>query len=420
MVLLEFNSSLTWQVVIFIILLALSAFFSASETALMSLSKIRIRHLVEEEVKGAKLVQKLTDDPNKLLGSILIGNNIVKIGASALASAIAMNIFGRSGVAIATGFVTILILIFAEITPKTIAKQKSEQISLKIINIINIVVKLLKPFVTIFTEISTFFIKLLRIKIDINRSFITQEELKTMVGASEEAGVLEEEEKEMILNVFQFADLQVKDVMVQRVHIIAVDVKITYEDILNIVKQERFSRLPVYNETIDDIIGILNIKDLFIISDEEKKNFDVKNYMREPLYTFEFKKVIELFSEMKKTRNHITVVLDEYGGTVGIATIEDLVEEIVGEIEDEYDKEEESITVIKEDEYVVNGSMKLNDINDAIGVNIESEEFDSLGGFIIGELGRLPEKHEEVLYENMRFIVEDIDKNRIKKVRIFT
>ena len=241
-----------------------------------------------------------------------------------------------------------------------------------------------------------------------------------MVGVSEEEGVLEDVEKEMIFNVFEFADAQVKDVMVQRVDVIAVDVNATYDEVINIIKTEQFSRIPVYNQNIDDVIGILNVKDL-IIASQSKENFNVSDYMREPYYTFEFKKITELFSEMKNTRNHMAVVLDEYGGNVGIVTIEDLIEEIVGEIEDEYDDEEDSdIIVVKEDEYIVDGSARLDHIGDLIGVTMESEEFDSVGGLVIGELGRFPEQSKEVRLNNIRFVVEEVDKNRIKKVRIYT
>lgn len=390
-----------------------------SETALMALSKIRIRHMVEDGVKGAKLVEKLTQDPNKLLGAILIGNNIVNILASSLATTLFVNAFGASGVGIATAVMTVLVLIFGEITPKSIAKQKSEQVALKVSKPISIIVKLFKPFIGIFTFISSGFIRLLGGNPKASEPFITEEELRTMVGVSEEEGVLEDVEKEMIFNVFDFADSQAKDVMVQRVNIVAVDSDATYEEVLDVIKKEQFSRIPVYNQTIDDIIGMLYVKDL-IIAGQNKDNFKVTHYMREPYYTFEFKKIKELFNEMKKTRNHISVVLDEYGGTVGIVTIEDLIEEVFGDIEDEYDDYNNEIEVIKEDEYVVDGSSKLDDISELIGVNMESEEFDSIGGLIIGELGRFPENKEEVNISNIRFVVEEVDKNRIKKVRIYT
>ena len=413
------DSSFTWQLVILVILIALSSFFSAAETALMSLNKIRIRHLVDENIKGAKLLEKLTNAPNKLLGSILIGNNIVNIGASALATTIATKIFGSAGAGIATGVMTILVLIFGEITPKSIAKQKSEKVALKVSKIINVIVKILKPFIGIFTAISSIFIRLFGGDPKASEPFITEEELRTMVGVSEEEGVLEDVEKEMIFNVFDFADAHVKDVMVQRVDVIAVDIDASYEEVLDIIKTEQFSRIPVYNQTIDDIVGILNVKDL-IMAEKNSKPFKVSDYMREPYYTFEFKKIKELFKEMKKTRNHISVVLDEYGGTVGIVTIEDLIEEVFGDIEDEYDDYEKEIEVIKEDEFVVDGSARLDDISELIGVNMESEEFDSVGGLVIGELGRFPEQNEEVQLNNIRFVVEEVDKNRIKKVRIYT
>ena len=408
-----------WQIIVLIILLVLSGFFSMSETALMALSKIRIRHMVEDGVKGAKLVEKLTQDPNKLLGAILIGNNIVNILASSLATTLFVNAFGASGVGIATAVMTVLVLIFGEITPKSIAKQKSEQVALKVSKPISIIVKLFKPFIGIFTFISSGFIRLLGGNPKASEPFITEEELRTMVGVSEEEGVLEDVEKEMIFNVFDFADSQAKDVMVQRVNIVAVDSDATYEEVLDVIKKEQFSRIPVYNQTIDDIIGMLYVKDL-IIAGQNKDDFKVIDYMREPYYTFEFKKIKELFNEMKKTRNHISVVLDEYGGTVGIVTIEDLIEEVFGDIEDEYDDYNNEIEVIKEDEYVVDGSSKLDDISELIGVNMESEEFDSIGGLIIGELGRFPENKEEVNISNIRFVVEEVDKNRIKKVRIYT
>lgn len=390
-----------------------------SETALIALSKIRIRHMVEDGVKGAKLVEKLTEDPNKLLGAILIGNNIVNILASSLATTLFVSLVGPGGVGIATGVMTVLVLIFGEITPKSIAKQKSEQVSLKVSKPISVMVKLFKPFIGIFTFISSGFIRLLGGDPKASEPFITEEELKTMVGVSEEEGVLEDVEKEMIFNVFDFADAQAKDVMVQRVDIVAVDSEATYEDVLEVIKKEQFSRIPVYNQTIDDIVGVLYVKDL-IIAGQNKDGFKVTDYMREPYYTFEFKKIKELFNEMKKTRNHISVVLDEYGGTVGIVTIEDLIEEVFGDIEDEYDDYENEIEVIKEDEYVVDGSARLDDISDLIGVNMESEEFDSVGGLIIGELGRFPENKEEVNLSNIKFVVEEVDKNRIKKVRIYT
>ena len=240
-----------------------------------------------------------------------------------------------------------------------------------------------------------------------------------MVGVSEEEGVLEDVEKEMIFNVFDFGDQQVKDVMVQRVDMTTISVEDKYNEILEVIKRDQFSRIPVYEETIDNIVGVLNVKDL-ILANENKEHFKLKDYMRDPFYTFEFKKVTEVFNEMKKNRIHMAVVLDEYGGTVGIVTLEDLVEEIVGEIEDEYDEHDDKVKVVKEDEYIVDGSAKLDEISDLIGVNMESEELDSVGGLIIEELGRMPEENEEITIGKIKFKVEEVEKNRIKKVRIYT
>lgn len=406
------------QIIGLIILIILSSFFSASETALMSISKIRVRHMVEENIKGANRVKELTDNPSSLLASILVGNNVVNIASSSLATVLAINLIGSRGVAISTIIMTIVVLIFGEITPKTLASQNSEQISLRVANPIFIVSKMLKPVVIITTTISKFFIKLLGGKSDSNKPFITEDELKTMVDVSEEEGILKSEEKDMIHNVFQFGDLYAKDVMVQRVDIIALDIEESLDKIISVIKEEGFSRIPIYSSTIDNIVGILNVKDIIFM--EDTKGFSLKNYMREITYTYEFRKVTELFKDMNKNRQHMVVVLDEYGGTVGIVTIEDLIEEIVGDISDEYDDEEPEIYVVKEDEYIVEGSVRIEDINELIGTKIESEEFDSIGGFIIGVLGRFPNISEEIIYSNYRFIIEDIDRNRIKKIRIYT
>jgi putative hemolysin len=414
----ELNSIIYIQVIVLIILIMLSSFFSASETALMSISKIRVRRMVEENVKGANKVKILVDNPSGLLAAILVGNNVVNIASSSLATVIAINIFGSKGVAISTVLMTVLILIFGEITPKTLASQNSEQISLKVANPLFIVSTIFKPVVIITTTISNFFVKLFGGKTDGNKPFITEDELKTIVDVSEEEGILKSEEKDMIHNVFQFGDLYAKDVMVQRVDMIALDIEESLDNIILLIKEEGYSRIPIYLDNIDNVVGILNVKDIIFM--EDTKDFNLKNYMREITYTYEFRKATELFKDMNKNRQHMVVVLDEYGGTVGIVTIEDLIEEIVGEISDEYDDEEPEIYVVKEDEYIVDGSVRIEDINELIGTKIESEDFDSIGGFIIGILDRFPNVNEEINFNNYRFIIEDIDRNRIKKIRIYT
>lgn len=409
-----------WQIAVLVLCLILSAFFSASETALMSLSKIRVKHMIEENVKGISNLEKLLSNTSKLLATILVGNNLVNIAASSLATSIAINVSTSYGVGIATGLMTFFILVFGEVTPKSLAAKYSEKVSIAVAPIIIVLTYVLWPFVKIITLFSNFFIWILGGNKYQTAPFITEDELKTMVNVGEEEGVLEEGEKRMIYNVFEFGDNLVKDVMIPRVDIIALNIDDTYEEVLKVIKEEQFSRFPIYQDSIDDIIGILNVKD-FLFADNVSENFTLDKYMREPTYTYEFKKISLLFSEMKQDRNHMAVVLDEYGGTVGIVTIEDLVEEIVGDIADEYDEDEDlGIKVIKEDEYLVNGSFKIDDLNELIGIKIESEEFDSIGGFVLGILGRFPEKDEEVNFENIKFIIEDIDKNRIEKIRIYT
>lgn len=409
-----------WQSILLIVLLMMSAFFSASETALMSLSKIRLRHMLEENVKGAERVSRLLKSPSHMLGAILVGNNIVNIASSALATSIAITLFGPvKGIGISTGVMTLLVLIFGEITPKSIASERSEQIALKVAAPISILMVLLTPVLTAIMFVTGLLIKMMGGSPDKDRPFITEEELKTMVTVSHEEGVLEVDEKKMIYNVFEFGDSQVGDVMTPRTDMVMVEKSTEFKEIVDIFKSERFSRIPVYDETPDNIIGLLNVKDL-IFYEPLQNAFKIEDFIREPYFTYEFKMTSELFAEMRSKRAAIAIVLDEYGGTAGMVTLEDLVEEIVGDIQDEYDDHEVSIEVIQEDEYIVDGSTKIDVVNEMLGLRIETEDFDSIGGFIIGEFGRLPEVGERIEHANVEFVVESIEKNRIEKLRILT
>ena len=406
------------QIIALVILLIGSGFFSASETALMSLSRIKIRHMEEDGVRGAKLVGSLLEDSNRLLTSILIGNNIVNIAATSISTSLFITLWGAQGVAAATALMTVLVLIFGEITPKTISANTPEKVSLIVAKPIKLFMIILKPVVGIFNIITKIIFKLLGVDDHGVRPFITEEELKTMVNVSHEEGLLEIEEREIINNVFEFGDMQAKEAMVQRLDIVAIDVEDSYEEIIELFKTEKLSRMPVYEETIDDIIGILNIKDVIFLSDEEIVNFDVKKYIRDPFFTYEFKKITQLLEEMKKDKSQMAIVVDEYGGTAGLITIEDLVEVIVGDIEDEYDEEEDEIEVISSNEFLVEGSTKISDVNEVLGINLESEEFDSIGGYIIGYIKHIPEENEVIEVDRVKFNIESVDKNRIKKIRI--
>ncbi|WMI80722.1 HlyC/CorC family transporter [Anaerotignum sp. MB30-C6] len=400
-------------------LVCCSAFFSASETALTSISRIRLRNMVEEKIKNADKISKLLDDPNRLLSSILVGNNLVNNGASALTTALAIQLFhgdAGSGASVATAFITVVILIFGEITPKTIAAQQAEKVALVVVNIIAAVVFVLRPVVLVLNVATGALIRLSGCDPNEKTPTITEAELKTIVNVSHEEGVLESEERIMINNIFNFGDAKAKDVMTPRTDMVTVSSDITYEEFVTLVKEEGFSRFPVYNEDIDDIVGILYVKDVFFV---DENDFSTEKYMREPYFTYESKPVDGLFAEMRASRLAVAIVLDEYGGTSGLATMEDIIEEIMGEIADEYDDEEYEIEVIKEDEYVVDGSTRLEEFNKMVGSQLESDEVDTIAGYVLMILGNFPEGGEVIESDDLKFVVEEMDKNRISKLRVY-
>lgn len=409
----------SWQIILLIVLIVLSGAFSSAETAYTAVNRHKLRLLADEGNKQAILALKLVENPSKLISSLLIGNNIVNISASALATFIAIDNYGYGAAAMATGLLTVVVIIFGEITPKSLATQYPEKISMAYARAVNILMIILTPLIVIFYSIASFIIKLFGGNINQDHPLITEEELKSMMDVGSEEGVFEDEEKEMLFNVFEFGDLQVKDVMIQRVDISAIDINSTFEEVKAIIKGEQFTRYPVYGEDIDDIVGILNVKDLLFFTKEDEENFVLMDYIREPYYAYEFKRITELFNELKRRHTHISIILDEYGGTVGLATIEDLLEEIVGEIEDEYDEiKETDIEVIKTNEYIVSGSYRIDELNEYLGTNIESEEFDSIGGYLIGILGTFPHNGQIIEDQGITFIVDEVDKNRIKKIRM--
>ncbi len=410
------DSSSIGQIIVLAVLLSFSALFSASETALMSLSKIRVRNMVENNEKGAKAISNLIENPNKLLSGILIGNNMVNIGASALATKLAMDFFGSAGVGIATAVMTVLVLICGEITPKSLAANNSEKVAFKVSGLISLILKILSPIVIVFTYVTNFIIKLISGNQSSYKPLITEDELKTMVDVSHEEGILELEEKQMIQNVFEFNTLKAKDVMTKRQDIVAVDIKSSYQQIKETFVKEKFSRIPVYDADIDNIIGMLYVKDLFYYDDT--KDFKIDKYIRDVHYTFENKSITELFSKMQKDRISMSVVLNEYGGTEGIVTTEDLVEEIIGDIVDEYDEHMSNIEKINDKEFLVMGITRLEELNEKIGVNFESKHVDTIGGYITKMLGRFPKSGECIDIDEVKFIVEKQGKNRIDKLRV--
>lgn len=400
-----------------VVLLGLSAFFSSAETALTTVNRMRVRTLAESGDKRAITLTKVIEDPGKMLSTILVGNNIVNLSASSLMTTLALNLFGSVAVGAATGILTLLILVFGEISPKTLATIHSERLALRYAGIIYLMMTLLTPVIYCINQLSLGFLLLLRVDPNKKQEAITEDELRTIVEVSHEEGVIESEEKKMINNVFDFGDSVAKDVMVPRIDMVMVDVDTTFEELMEIFRREKFTRFPVYEGTTDNVIGIINVKDILLA---ERHSFAIRDFLRQPLYTYEYKKTAELMAEMRKTLHNIIIVLDEYGATAGMVTLEDMLEEIVGEIRDEYDEDEEdAVRMIAADEYLVSGSTKLDDLNSWLDLKLESEDYDSIGGLVIGLLDHLPEEGEEVCHEGLRFVVERVEKNRIEKIHLY-
>ena len=412
------DSSDVTQLIILLILLGLSAFFSSAETALTTVNKIRIRSLAEDGNKRAKTVLKITDDSGKMLSAILIGNNIVNLSAASLTTSLAYS-FGGSMVAIASGILTVLILLFGEITPKTMATIHAEKMALIYAPIISIFMKVMTPVIFIINGLSIGVLFLLRVDPNAKNDLMTETELRTIVDVSHEDGVIESDEREMIYNVFDLGDAKAKDVMVPRVHVTFADVNSTYEELLDIFREDKFTRLPIFEDTTDNVVGTINMKDLLLY--DNTKEFHIRDILREAYFTYEYKSISELLVEMRQASFNIAIVLDEYGETAGLITLEDILEEIVGEIHDEYDENEEDfVKEVGEREYRVEGSLNLDDLNDRLDLDLNSEEYDSLGGFIIERLDRLPEAGDSIVTEEgIRMVVEKLDKNRIEKVHVY-
>ncbi len=410
------DSSDVIQLIVIIVLLLLSAFFSSAETALTTSNKIRLRSMAEEGNKRAKKVLEITDDSGKMLSAILIGNNIVNLSSASLATTLATKIFGSAGAGIATGILTVLVLIFGEISPKTFATIHADKISLAYAGVISGLMKLLTPIIIIINKLALGFLILLRVDASGAQNTMTEDELRTIVDVSHEEGVIETEEREMINNVFDFGDAQAKEIMVPRIDMTFADINSSYYDLLEIFREDKYTRLPVYEDSTDNVVGIINMKDLLLY--EDKEHFSIRNIMRKPYYTYEHKNTAELLLEMRKSSINIAIVLDEYGATAGLITLEDLLEEIVGEIRDEYDMDEEDpIQKINDLEYIVQGSLNLNTLHDMLDLELVSEDYDSIGGYLIGLLDHLPKVGESITTpEGIFFRVEDMEKNRINKI----
>lgn len=412
------DSSHIGQLLTILLMVFFSAFFSSSETALTTVNKIRMKNMAENGDKRAAKVLKVTSDSGKMLSAILIGNNIVNIFASSLATILAIDIFGDIGSGIATGVLTIVILIFGEVTPKTMATIRADSFSLLIAGIIDVLMILLTPVIFIINRLASGVLFLLRINPNDADSAMTEDEIRTIVDESQESGAIEDEEREMIHNVFDFGDSLAKEVMIPRIDMTFVQADATFEELIDIYRENKYTRLPVYEESTDHVIGIINMKDVILL--ENLEEFSIRNIIREPFFTYEHKNTADLFVEMRKASIPLAIVLDEYGVTAGMVTLEDLLEEIVGEIRDEYDSDEEdAIEQLSEYEYMVLGSTNLDDVNDELEVAFESDDYDTIGGYCLQLLDHLPEENETLFTEDGCVLkIMEVDKNRIERIYI--
>ncbi len=412
------------EIILIVLSLIVSAFFSSSETALTSLSKIKVAQIVKSGSKNAKYFNLWMKHPNKMLNTILIGNNVANIFASVLAGSLANKLSGSSQIAVTTAVMTILILFFGEITPKTFAKHNSEAISAFFIRPLVLLYYLFYPFTYIINVFVKVVIKIMGGKIDKEQPLITEDEIEFMINVGEEEGILEDETKEMMHNIMDIKDISVKEIMVPRTEMVAVSIDSTIDDVLKVIEEYEYSRIPVYENDLDHIAGILYVKDLIMYAKEGLKNLniDLKNMIKKPFFVPETKNIYDLFKEFQSKRVHLAIVIDEYGGVAGIATMEDILEEIVGEIRDEYDSaEEDEFVEVNENTFIVDAGMDLDDFCEKLGIEKteDMEDYETVGGLIYDLADKIPSEGEELDFtDKFRIKVIKTEGNKIVKVEV--
>lgn len=400
-----------------IALLVLSALFSSSETALTTVNRIRVRTLAGQGDKRAMTLLAVLQNPEKMLSVILIGNNVVNLYASSLATTVTLSLFGSKLVGVATGILTLAVLVFGEVAPKTMASRNAEQIALRVAGPVKVLMWLFTPLVFVVNNLARLVMKLFGADRPGKRELMTAEELRTIVQVGHEDGVIENSERKMIDNVFDFGDRNARDIMIPRIDMTCIDVEAGYDELMEVVREEKYTRIPVYKESADTIVGILNIKDLLFRAQD--KPFRIAELMRKPLFTYEQKKTSELMVEMRKNYTNLAIVLDEYGVTAGMVTMEDILEEIVGEIRDEYDRDEEkSIRRIAPNTYLIEGNVKIDDVNEVLQLHLASEDYESIGGYVLEQLEHFPKEGECVTKGGISFTVTHMEQTRIAEVKL--
>ncbi len=422
------------QIVILIILTALNAFFAASEIAFISLNDAKIEKQAKEGNKKAKQIEKMLKTPSKFLATIQIGITLAGFLSSAFASeafathlsvilnnlipSISIQVWETISIILITIILSFFTLVFGELVPKRLAMKNYEKIAFGTIGVIRAISVVTAPFVKLLTFVTNGISKLFGVN-ETDEETVTEEEIKMMIDQGEEKGTIEEEEKELINNVFEFNDITVSEIMTHRTDIFAIDINTKTEDLLDEISKEdyKYSRIPVYDETIDEIKGILYIKD--VLKNMHKKTFRVKNAMKEAYFVPQNKLINELFKELQKNKKQIAIILDEYGGTAGLITMEDILEELVGDIYDEYDEIEEEFEKIDENTYILSGSMTIHDVNKLLNAKIPEGDYDTLSGFLQEEMGRIPEDEETPIIETkmVTYKIEEYEDKRIIKVK---
>lgn len=404
------------SIIILTFLILLSAFFSSAETAFSSVNKVRLKNFADEGKKGSKKAVQVANNFDKTLSTILVGNNIVNIAAASISAKLATELFGaNAGLIISTVAMTILILTFGEILPKSLAKEHAEAYSLRISGVLYFLIKLLTPVNFFFLQLKLFVSKFFAKSSQLPS--VTEEELKAMIAISEEEGVIDKEERELIYRSIDFDDTVAGGVLTPRPDMIAVEVNQPIEEIKSIFFEERFSRIPVYEENIDNIVGILSEKE-FLTHLVKYNKVNIKELIREPLFVGESMKVSTLLPQLQKNKMHMAIVLDEYGGTAGLITLEDILEEIVGEIWDEQDEKFTHVTQISQNEYKFDARYSLDDFSDIIGITFPETPYHTVGGWVIENVEAIPEKGTVFYYENLEVKVDEVSDRRVIQVSV--
>lgn len=406
---------LSTQIGIIIALILLTAFFSAAESALLSLGRFRVRYIVEKKRFGAIYVKKLKDDPERLLSTILIGNSIVTVGASALGTSIALELFHKNAIAFATGIMTFLILVFGEITPKSLATRNNEIFSLFAARIIWWMSVGLYPVIKLLDYFLDAMNRIVGTKVI---SIITKEELKSIVKMSEEEGSIKNIEKKMIHRIFDFENTIVSDVMTPKKNIVSVSADMRIKDVLQLPTAKMYSRFPVYEKSKENIIGILYLKDMLKFVKDNKVDVAVSQIMRKPFFVFEHKKMDSMLRLFQEKKEHMAIVIDQKAQVIGVVTIENILEEIVGEIIDESDRINPSIAQVSKNEWLATGTAEIGAINAKANTPIKESDYDTLNAFIVSSFGKTPKLGDEIVHQNFKFKIEDVQGRKVLMVRI--